>query len=297
MSVAPTAARYLIAKYIPDVQRMEPRNIGIIVWSPDGVEARFAAEHQDRPGDVDARNLPLFVNSQGTYKQWVSFWRSQLDKPVMEPVRGGEPIERTSIDFLEALIATSTANYMLCEGGHILDYVSPDTMGHLADQLFRRLVDPTEPEEVRDPDLDELCDQLIDEAKLRSNPYFIRYGYRVQCPIRDGARSKVVTYEFSHAFKNGELQRLYQRVPLSKQRTTLRKTAHDSAWMFEKVIQQNIITREQGAMLVNVSEEQLENKEIADILDELCTVTRVLNVKDRKKILAEFEELALIQPH
>ena len=35
--------KYLIAKYIPDLNRMEPRNIGIVVWSPEGIEARFLA--------------------------------------------------------------------------------------------------------------------------------------------------------------------------------------------------------------------------------------------------------------
>lgn len=50
--------RYLIAKYIPDLRRMEPRNIGVIVWSPQGVAARFAAEKADTDGDVDGRSLP-----------------------------------------------------------------------------------------------------------------------------------------------------------------------------------------------------------------------------------------------
>ena len=35
--------QYLLAKYIPDMHRFEPRNIGVIVWSPDGIEARFLA--------------------------------------------------------------------------------------------------------------------------------------------------------------------------------------------------------------------------------------------------------------
>ena len=53
--------RYLIAKYIPDLQRVEPQNIGVIVWAPGVAAARFAAEKADRPGEVDGRSIPSFV--------------------------------------------------------------------------------------------------------------------------------------------------------------------------------------------------------------------------------------------
>ena len=33
-----SATRYLLVKYIADLQRFEPRNIGVIVCSPEGAE-------------------------------------------------------------------------------------------------------------------------------------------------------------------------------------------------------------------------------------------------------------------
>ena len=36
--------RYLLAKYIPDHLRMEPRNIGVVLWAEGNVTARFFGE-------------------------------------------------------------------------------------------------------------------------------------------------------------------------------------------------------------------------------------------------------------
>ena len=36
--------RYLLAKYIPDPLRMEPRNIGVVLWAEGNVAARFVGE-------------------------------------------------------------------------------------------------------------------------------------------------------------------------------------------------------------------------------------------------------------
>jgi hypothetical protein len=43
-------AKYFLAKYIPDMHRFEPRNIGVVIWSPSGIEARFLAENLNRRG-------------------------------------------------------------------------------------------------------------------------------------------------------------------------------------------------------------------------------------------------------
>lgn len=288
--------RYLLAKYVPDPQRMEPRNIGVVVWSPEGIEARFLAEKPHHPGDVDGRSLPAFVSSLGAYKQWLRFWRTELNKNAIDSIAGSGFVPRTSPAFLEALMSWSKGNFLLSEGGYGLDYVEVDDLVEFADQLYRSLVDTSDSEESRDPTLDELCDEVIKEAHLQRNPNFQNL-FKVECPITSRAQSRVVTYEFSHAYKNGSLQRLYQRVPLSRRKTTLRKTVHDSAWMFEKVIQRDIIAPEQGGVLVYATEEDQEDRNISDALDELGSVTRVLNLADHDEALHEFETLAALPIH
>ena len=289
--------RYLIAKYISDPIRMEPRNIGVVVWSPDGTtEARFLGEKPNYSGNVDGRSLPAFISSLGAYKQWLRFWRAELNKDAINTISSGDAISRTSPAFLEALMSWNKGSFMLNEGGYGLDDVQADDLGEFTNYLYRMLVDTSDGDEVQDPTLNELCDQVIKEADLQKNPYF-QSAFKVECPITIGPQVSVITYEFSHAYKNGSLHRLYQRVPLSRRKTVLRKTVHDSAWMFEKVIEQNIISADQGGVLVHVNEEDQQDKDVLDALKELESVTRVLNIADHAKTLHEFKELAAWPVH
>ena len=63
------APRLLIAKYVPDLRRMEPKNIGIIVWAADGaVAARFAGEEINGRYTVKP---PKIANSRKAYRDWL----------------------------------------------------------------------------------------------------------------------------------------------------------------------------------------------------------------------------------
>ena len=85
--------------------------------------------------------------------------------------------------------------------------------------------------------------------------------------------------QFSYGMSNGSLQRLYQQVSLPRNRETqMRKNVHDAAWMFEKVIDANIIDERQGAMLVYLREEDKRERRIEQHLQLMRSVTRVLNV-------------------
>src|SRR5207237_10908789 len=65
--LAMNTIRYFLARYVPNLDRGEPRNIGVLVWSPDGVAARFLAESPDRPGVVDEAHTPAFVRNPEAY--------------------------------------------------------------------------------------------------------------------------------------------------------------------------------------------------------------------------------------
>lgn len=276
--------RYLIAKYIPDLGRMEPRNVGVILWSPAGVEARFLAEKADRPGEVDGRSVPSFVTSPQAYRQWISFWRAELGRPEIQPLRGRDRIPRGSPAYLDALLETGRGNFVLAEGGHLLDPVPAEELSRLADHLFGSLVETAGPEESRDLSLDELCERLIEEARLGEDANF-RTRHEVACPVAPGTEER---FEFSYAYQNGLLQRLYQRMPLSRKKTSLRKSVDATAWMFEKVLQAGIIRAEQGAVLVNVTPESKADAEVERSLKVIGSVTRVLNLNDYEETKAEF---------
>jgi hypothetical protein len=268
--------RYLVAKYISDLQRMEPRNIGVIAWVPGRASARFLAEKAGSVGDIDGRSVPPFVTSTSAYKQWVDFWRAELTEKTVPRQRPQE--------WFNDLKGTSSGNFCLVDGGCILDGIDEGRLPQLTDDLFYRLVEPGLSDETRDPALDKVVDGLIKRLRLAENSAF-HSKFQIPCEI---APRVIERFEFSHAYKNGSLKRLYQRVPLARRRTPLRRTVHDSAWMFEKVVQRGIISRDQAIALVFATEEQRKDPEVSWSFDVLNSVARVANLADSTEALAAF---------
>lgn len=267
--------RYLVAKYVSDLQRMEPRNIGVVVWAGGGVSARFLAEKPESPGDIDGRSIPPFVASMGAYKQWVDFWRDELKRGFTKGAGG---------DQIEYLKHSSKGNFCLVDGGVILDDVGIKQLPELTDELFYRLVDSRAWEDPRDVVLDRIADDVIKKLQLARNSSF-HTRYEVACRIAPNVNER---FEFSHAFKNGSLKRLYQRVPLARRPTPLRRTIHDSAWMFEKVVQQGIIERDQAIALVYATEENKRDPEVSWSFDVLGSVARIANLADPTEAVSAF---------
>lgn len=269
--------RYFVAKHTSDLQRMEPRNIGIIVWTPAAAAGRFIAERTGAPGDVDGRSIPPFVISASAYKQWVAFWRSELNS---KPSASGKALNK----WAESLRQSSRGNFWLAEGGTILGSAEAQDVCELADDLFVQLVEPDATEELRDPALDQVADDIIRRLNLTRNECF-HSRYQVSCRVAPNVSEK---FEFSHAYKNGMLKRLYQRVPLASKRTPLRRAVHDSAWMFEKVVQQRIVTQDQAIALVFATEEQKKDPAISWSFDVLGSVARLANLANADEAISAF---------
>jgi hypothetical protein len=278
---------YLLAKYIPDLERFEPRNIGVVLWSQDGVEARFVGEKLDQPGEVDGRSVPGFITSLSAYKQWVKYWRVALSQSDYAPPAGGAKISRSTPGFMEALKTSGTGNFLLADGGVLLDDLAAEELPSVVNQLFDRLVESGPVEEPRDMTLDEMCDELMEESKLAQHPHF-RTRYAVKCPI-NGVEEE---YIFTHGLGNGKPECLLQTFPMPKRKADMRKSTHDTAWAFEKVQQAHIVTPEQTAALVLLGGDQSAEPEVDRVVRVLGSVTKVINVRDRTSTLAFFEELA-----
>jgi len=287
--------RFFVAKYVPDLRRMEPRNMGVVVWQNGEVAARFLAERRDVPGEVDGRSVPAFVTSVSAYKQWVKFWRDELAQPQVVPTDGTASVPKTSTDYLGALANMSRANFHLIEAGMLLDQPQDD-LPTIADNLFGTLVEePTASEESRDPSLEDLCQQLLEDTRLTSLPYF-RKNYAVTYDLPKSSE----TLEFTYAYGNGTPSRLYQQLPLPKKRNrkSLSRNVHHVAWMFEKVIQTKVISPDQGGVLVYPTEEQSSDPDVRKSLSMLGSITRVLNLQEFDRVRDEFSQLAnLPVPH
>ena len=290
-----TAPRFLLAKYIPDLRRGEPRNIGVVVWTPERVVTRFLAERENLPGDVDGRSVPGFIESVNAYKQWVGYWTKAAAAPRFQPPTGGVEVARSDEAFLQALQQSSRGNFALTEAGYSIDTIPSDDLNDFAAHLYETLVASSAPEEPRDVTLDEVCDELIQETKLRQNPGF-HTPYSVNCKI-DATTDE--SFEFSYAFTNGSLQRLYQRVPIPRRKggKALKKTVDASAWMFDRVCRAQFIKKEQGVALVYVSPDQMNDPEVNRSLHVLNSVARVVNLSEREHASDEFKALAALAGH
>ena len=244
--------KYLLAKYIPDLYRFEPRNIGVIVWSPLGVEARFLAEFPNRPGEVDGRFIPNFVASANAYKQWIRYWRDAITGAFLRPLGGGEVVSSSSPRFIETLQQTARGNFVVVDAGSVLDEISEEELPTIANQLFAQLIEINTVEDPRDIGFEELCDSLMLQSELKQHRNF-HNRYPVTCTVRG------VDEEFflSYAISNGTLERAYQLFQIPKGRAQLQKNRDATAWMFDSLLNTKLITPDNTVLLVNATPEQL----------------------------------------
>ena len=69
-------ASWYIAKYVPDLRRREPINIGIILFLGETVLSRFLGENEQ--GVLNGRRLRGKVRAFSNYKAWLSHWREAV---------------------------------------------------------------------------------------------------------------------------------------------------------------------------------------------------------------------------
>jgi hypothetical protein len=68
--------QWFLAKYMPDLRRREPKNVGVILFAGDRVLSRFLAEDVNDPSKIDGRTIRHKVGSPDNYRDWVHFWRA-----------------------------------------------------------------------------------------------------------------------------------------------------------------------------------------------------------------------------
>lgn len=182
-----TPVRFVVAKYIADRRRMEPKNIGVIAWHDGVVFGRFAGEANGamKPPRSIARD------ARKAYMRVVESWRLQFCKPSIAIGRGRDEVSRSSPEFLQAIARYSQENFVIIEGGHLSGIATGATLRSVVDNLFVEMVDGPELQETsRQSSLTRLCDQLF--APLSGNDNFHPDGFSI--PNQD------FPFSFSYAF-------------------------------------------------------------------------------------------------
>lgn len=252
-------AKWLIAKYMPDARRREPRNVGVILLVDGAAYMRFRGE--DGRGGIDGRRVKL-VESLDNYKAWVAYWRKAVARLDPKKLPPHDPSQ----------------NYFLEPGGERLlgnKDIEPESF---VAQLFRDLVDDEIPVELamtaQDTTIERAFQRLQIAEKIERDPVF-------QSDAKDHL-------SFDFRYKNG-LTAWMKRVRLPKDRDTSWEGVHATAWTFlrAKAADQNSrlialverpseslttepidLIRSQGGDIVDVSaDDELTTTALAKALD------------------------------
>jgi hypothetical protein len=127
-------AQIYVAKYVPCLERYEPRNIGVIVWNNGRIEAVFF------------KNPPAFVNDKKTYQRWMEWIGVQLPKDVLAWRRGNgsertiAPRSRDQPEFMNALQCGFKGNFLLSSAAELMDRQKMSETPNIAYEFFRSLV-------------------------------------------------------------------------------------------------------------------------------------------------------------
>ena len=289
--------RFLVAKYVPDRLRMEPINVGVILWTPEYARARFRGERYDRPGYIDGRKLRSHVNETSNYKRWVTYWRRELARETLVPPAGGQPVARSDPDFVTALLVHGRSSYFLVEAGLSLDPIPEERADEVLEHWYGRLVESPLEDRVSSsetPLVVRTLDRAISEAGLATDPHLQR-NYVVSTAVDGGVHDN---FEFSVGLANGKVEALYQVLELPKSTSSRNQLTRANAFVFEHVINSGLVGRDRCGAVVHLTQEERADDGIEHSLNVLRTTTRVFDLADDTHGYLPFrDELRSLRPH
>ena len=195
--------KIILAKYAPDLSRMEPRNIGVFLWAKRTLFARFL-----EPDEA------AFVNESETYERWRTYWMDMASEGIIKPPRG-RPVSAEDERCIEVLLGTQKGNYLLVDSGELLQQVGKRDARKAVEFLFEELVrDPqSTSQQQRSPrHLVRRCDELFEATGLSSRADF-RRNRTISCPVYGVDRH----LKFNYVLGNGTPEAVFERVLLDKQ--------------------------------------------------------------------------------
>lgn len=256
--------RYLIAKYAPDIFRMEPRNIGVVVWANGVLSAKYLVSD-----DAD------FVEDKAVYDRWINYWNRLVRERV---ITNGNTVSADDPAFLDAMRKTQDGNFMLLDGGRVLDEINADDIQSATEFLFSQLVAPL-PEASATPSssdkLYQASEALFEEMGLKERP-----DWRGASPVAFSVKGVQQEYPFNYVFGTTEAARaVFQRVPAGR-----RQSIYSTALMMEWIGQSVVRKKARRAALVFMPGDGTPVAETGiEILQQFATVIDVSNPSIARK--------------
>jgi hypothetical protein len=261
-------ARFLIARYVPDLPRGETRNIGVVAWIPGRVLTSFID-----PDTVD------FIADPDVFKRWINYWNRLASQEKIQ-IRRMRPISNRSSRFLSAIQMTQDGNYLLDEVGEIIDSVSDSNLDEATEFLFERLVAPSMTVSgEKEPSLSEKCESILEKSEVFTGPLLAR-RYAVTLEFT-GFRHEI---HFDYAVVDESLRYLISRVNLRREESVVGATAK-----FSETIQRKIITKDR---CVSLFDSEATSNISANAVRYLSESSTAIVIADEDEAVSKLRELA-----
>jgi hypothetical protein len=266
--------RFLLAKYVANLSRMEPRNIGVLLWANGEIASRFLSKSE-----------APFVGDHEAYDWWIGSWQEKIASDSIAPVRGAR-VSKSDPRCMDALLTNQEDNYLLVDAGELLQPIGKRELSSAVDFLFGDLV--SQHDAMLDsgaahrtsPTLRENCERIFAATGLSDRKDY-HENYPVQCPVYSVKKH----LNFNHGFGNGKPDSVFQQANLKSQ-----QSVNSSALMLHAVTDSTIVPKSRCAALARESDISSEAAEEGVAL--LKAVCRVIFV-DKKNADEELLDVAL----
>ncbi len=266
--------RYLVAKYVEDVSRMEPKNIGVVLWAAKRVKARFLP-----PESVS------FIKDKKMYQRWTTFWKEAASDQSRR-MKDGTEVTPAEPRYLDALLETQRGNFLLFDSGFIADKIKVGEVESAADFLFQKLVLRDKATDTQSPvdapvRMDRMCKKIFADAGLAE-----REDFKTTKPV-PCAMGKVVREFRPHyaLFPNETPLAVWHRVDVSQVRDI-----DSTAFMFEQLIAKSVVSgRARCGALVHGN---LGENQVSGAIETLSEYSTVINVDDPLTAVRRAEAVA-----
>lgn len=190
---------WFVVKYVPDLYRREPRNVGIVLLHEGVGHVRFLGQ-DPLTGDLDVTRVQQVVPETRSYQAWIHYFTHHAELGTWPQVE--RSLSRRSFD-----------NFLIEEGGSWeLDFESPQT---LLAELYRTMVERKG--EAADATTITRTSSLVRKVfeaahivdKIDSQPKF-------EVEIRGARGSARTEIGFDYQYTNGSVT-LMERMPLGAQ--------------------------------------------------------------------------------
>lgn len=274
---------YLIAKYVDDLARNEPRNVGVIAYDGAAMLARFDGE--DDQGRMDLRRVKGPRNAAQTFRAWVDYWRAAIDEPhaLDRALRDVSPGDVRIADYLLEL---PSQDFYLERGGTILLDGDELSLYETLTDLFARLV--RVPDAPASPSLGDKSRTAIAAAGVRLDDARFEVDVPVTLEFDGGVK---LDENVSYAVTNGKRHYL-QEMPFDPGKPTRsQKEASHCVVLFEHSAE----IRDSGLVLYDRSSVTAEQYRLLELL---MLYAPVVNVNDVDGAAAKLRtHLQVGEPH